>query len=162
MRHAERDWYYSYRTLFDLANERQIKLVADKTLEQYSKLTKNWTVAMNSEWTCRIYLATKMILNATVLFNSLAFASKLGLRAANPYFRYYATLSLLRAVVYTIPNQEWADGELMRISHSKAINVALDWIAKFDSSKAEEFKKICLELKAHRELISYSVPASGE
>ena len=103
-----------------------------------------------------------MILNATVLLNSLEFARTSGLRAANPYFEYYATLSLLRGVVYTIPTEKWDSGQLLAISHARAINVAFDWVAKFDKSLAEELKKTTLQLKAQRELIAYKAPASGD
>jgi hypothetical protein len=103
-----------------------------------------------------------MILNATVLLNSLEFARTSGLRAANPYFEYYAALSLLRGLVYTIPTEDWNSGELMAISHTRAINVAFDWIAKFDPSVAAKMKKTATQLKAQRELIAYKAPASGD
>lgn len=103
-----------------------------------------------------------MILNATVLLNSLEFARNSGLRAANPYFEYYAALSLLRGIVYTIPTEKWDSGQLMAISHTRAINVAFDWVAKFDKNLAAELKKTALQLKAQRELIAYKAPASGD
>ncbi|MGI4886476.1 MAG: hypothetical protein ACRYFR_16085 [Janthinobacterium lividum] len=162
MEFAGREWDYTYRELFDFADEKRIKSIADSTLKQYSTLTKKWTVELNSEWTCRAYLAIKMILNATVQLRSLEFAKKVGLRTANPYYEYYATLSILRAVVYTLPTQEWSEGKLIKISHSKAIEVAFDWLAKFDKTKSEALKQICWQLKAQRELISYSAPASGD
>lgn len=109
-----------------------------------------------------MYFTTKMILNATVLLNSLEFAQDSGLRAANPYFEYYASLSLLRGLVYTIPTEEWSAGELMTISHARAINVAFDWIAKFDKDLASSMKRTALQLKAQRELIAYKAPASGD
>jgi len=109
-----------------------------------------------------MYFTTKMILNATVLINSLEFARTSGLRAANPYFEYYAVLSLLRGLVYTIPTENWNSGELMAISHTRAINVAFDWIAKLDTSLASNMKKTSLQLKAQRELIAYKAPASGD
>ncbi len=103
-----------------------------------------------------------MILNATVLTNSLDFSTSVGLRVANPYFEYYATLSLLRGLVYTLPSEAWQDGKLLEISHSKAINVAFDWIAKFNRPKADQLKELTLQLKAQRELIAYRAPASGD
>jgi hypothetical protein len=103
-----------------------------------------------------------MILNATVLVNSLDFSRKVGLRAANPYFEYYATLSLLRGVVCLIPTEEWKDGDLLSISHTRATNVAFDWIAKFDKARADDLKRTTLQLKAQRELIAYKAPASGD
>jgi hypothetical protein len=102
-----------------------------------------------------------MILNATVLMNALDYSKEVGLRIANPYFEYYAALSLLRALVYTIPGETWSDGGLMTISHSKAINVSFDWIAKFDKDTAQRLKRLTQQLKARREVISYKAPASG-
>ena len=162
MQYAGRNWAYRYRRLFDLCPEKQLGKVAGRVAKQYAQLTKVWTSERNSEWSCRIYFATKMILNATVLLNSLEFARNSGLRAANPYFEYYAALSLLRGLVYTIPSEDWSSGELIAISHTRAINVAFDWIAKLDKSLAAEMKKTALQLKAQRELIAYKAPASGD
>ena len=162
MNYAEREWFYSYRRLFDICDERKLGSVAGKILKQYSNLTKNWDSTTNSEWTCRTYLSTKMILNATVLTNALDFSNEVGLRIANPYFEYYAVLSLLRGLVYTIPSESWNEGQLMTISHSKTINVAFDWIAKLDRNTAERLKLLTQQLKAQREVVSYKAPASGD
>ena len=162
MQHAGRTWAYSYRKLFELCSEKELAKIAGRIAAQYAKLTKDWTCERNSEWSCRMYFTTKMILNATVLLNSLEFARTSGLRAANPYFEYYAALSLLRGLVYTIPTEDWNSGELMAISHTRAINVAFDWVAKFDRSLAAEMKTTALQLKAQRELIAYKAPASGD
>lgn len=162
MQHAGRTWAYSYRKLFDVCPERKLTTVVNRVAAQFAALTQNWTSEKNSEWSCRIYLTTKMILNATVLLNSLEFSRNSGLRIANPYFEYYAALSLLRGVVYTIPTEEWDSGQLMAISHTRAINVAFDWIAKFNKSLAAELKQTAFQLKAQRELIAYKAPASGD
>lgn len=162
MQHAGRRWAYSYRRLFDICPEKKLTTVANGIAAQYAPLTQNWTHERNSEWSCRTYFTTKMILNATVLLNSLEFARRTGLRSANPYFEYYAALSLLRGLVYMIPTEEWNAGELMAIPHTRAINVAFDWIAKFDKDLAAEMKQTALQLKAQRELIAYKAPASGD
>jgi len=162
MEYGGRDWYYTYRRFFDICTEAKLNTVTGKILTQYANLTKNWDTTTNSEWTCRTYLATKMILNATVLTNALDYTNDVGLRIANPYFEYYATLSLLRALVYTIPTESWSGGELMAITHSKSINVAFDWIAKFDKETAQRLKRVTQQLKAQREVISYRAPASGD
>ena len=108
-------------------------------------------------------MSSKMILNATALWNSLDFAQSVGLRAANPYFEYYATLSLLRGVVFMLPTSQEGDLEaLISISHSRAINMAFDWLAHIDQDAATRLKKTTLRLKAQRELIAYKVPASGD
>jgi hypothetical protein len=162
MEYAGRKWFYSYRKLFGICSEPKLISTTNRILSQYSALTKSWETTTNSEWTCRHYLSTKMILNATVLTNALDYSSEVGMRIANPYFEYYATLSVIRALVYTIPSESWNDGKLMSISHSKAINVAFDWLAKFDVATADRLKRLSLQLKAQREVISYKAPASGD
>lgn len=159
---SNRKWYYSYRKLFSYCDDAKLLLLSNQILQQYSKSTKAWNPDINSEWACRIYLSSKMILNATVLLNCLEFSREKGMRAANPYFEYYATLSLLRGIVFTLPDQKWDDGNLMSISHSKAINLAFDWLAKFDKKLSDDLKVTTYQLKAQREVISYKAPASGD
>jgi hypothetical protein len=82
VQYAGRNWAYSYRKLFELCPEKELAQVAgghcsairapDEGLDKRQR---------NSEWSCRIYFTTKMILNATVLLNSLEFARTSGLRA---------------------------------------------------------------------------------
>ncbi len=103
-----------------------------------------------------------MILNATVLLQNAEYAEEKNLRIVRPYIEYYAVLSLLRCVVYTLPSQEWEDGKIIEIPHSKAINLACDWLALFNKSEAQDVKDLCKLLKAQRELISYRAPASGD
>lgn len=162
MRNTEMALVYPYRRLFNICSKSDLTPIANRITVQYAKLTKEWTPEKNSEWSCRAYLATKMILNATVLLNSLEFARSSGLRTANSYFEYYATLSLLRGLVYMIPTQEWNSGELITIPHVRAVNIAFDWVGKFDKVVAANLKQVTLQLKAQRELISYKAPASGD
>lgn len=153
---------YRYRNLFEGIDDAEVERVASEILALYAKITKAWTPSTNSEWTCRTYLATKMILNATVLVNGLNFAAGSGMRIANPYLEYYAALCSMRAVVFTLPTEEWLDGSLMAISHKKAINVSFDWLAKLNRSRSNLLKQTTLQLRAQRELISYRAPASGD
>lgn len=153
---------YPYRELPAICDAERATTVSNQIAKGYANLTTNWSQSLNSEWACRTYLATKMILNATALLNSLDFAKRSGLRAANPYFEYYAALSMLRGLIFTLPTQEWTSGELLSISHAKAINVAFDWLSKFNKDTAARLKKATLQLKAQRELIAYKAPASGD
>lgn len=162
MRFANKNWYYNYRELFSITNERTFIKCNNDILMRYSRQTKNWSEVLNSEWTCRIYLASKMILNSTVILKQSEFSRQKNLRMSIPYLEYYSILSLLRGVVFTLPDIDWDNGELLKISHAKAINLTCDWIAKFSKSKASEIKDKCLQLKAQRELISYKAPASGD
>lgn len=162
MQYAGREWWYSYRRLFEVCAEEKLKRVIGKVLTQYSPITKAWNADVNSSWVCRTYLSTKMILNATVLGNALEHSHETGLRIANPYYEYYAALSLMRAVVYTLPTVDWSDGELISISHARAINLAFDWLGKLDQETAKKAKELAKQLKAQREVISYRAPASGD
>jgi hypothetical protein len=156
------EWYYSFRELEKITNDKKSAKVIGDILKKYSVLTKAWNKEINSEWTCRVYFASKMILNSTVLLLNAEYADKKNMRIVIPYLHYYAVLSLLRSIIYTLPELNWEKGELIEISHTKAINIALDWVSKFNKEKAIEIKKTCLYLKAQRELISYRAPASGD
>jgi len=157
-----REWFYSFRELQEVCDDARCTKVSGDILKKYAKLTKCWNEELNSEWTCRSYFATKMILNATVLLMNAAYAEEKNLRVVKPYLHYYAVLSLLRCIVYTLPEQQWDDGKLIQISHTKAINLAMDWLGKFNQEKAKEVKHACSLLKAQREIISYRAPASGD
>lgn len=154
-------WFYCYRRLDEIASNKILAQRESSILQQFAALTKNWSIERNSEWVCRSYFATKMILNATVLVNSIEFCEEKGMRTAIPYYEYYAALSLLRGLVCMLPHQEWNDGELLGVSHEKAINLSVDWIAPFDRETANAIGLELRTLKANRELISYKAPASG-
>lgn len=161
-KYAGTDWEYDYREIFSLCDEKQFQRVTSRRTSLFASLTKSWDVRLNSEWVCRTYLATKMILNATVLVKSLEFAEDAGMRIANAYIAYYATLSLLRSVVFLSPLESWNEGALIKIPHSTAINSAFDCIARFDKERANQLKHTTHKLKAQRDLISYRVPSSGD
>lgn len=84
------------------------------------------------------------------------------MRVVVPYLRYYAVLSLLRAVCYSIPEHNWNDGQLIQISHAAAIDGTLEHLRQFDRTVADSAKSEIRELKAERELISYRAPSSGD
>jgi len=157
-----REWWYSFRELEAITDENKSSKLIGDVLQKYSKITKNWNKDLNSEWTCRIYFSTNMILNATVLLKNAEYAEEKNVRIVRPYLEYYAVLSLLRCIIYTLPELEWNNGELIKISHTKALNLAIDWLAKFNIEKSQQLKRICKQLKAQRELISYRAPASGD
>ncbi len=162
MNFEDREWYYDFRELDKLADHTKLTKVSNRFIAQYAKITKNWSKQLNSEWSCRIYFATNLILNATALLKSAEYASEKNLRIVKPYIEYYAVLSLLRCVVYTLPHQKWDNGQLITISHSKAINLASSCLAHFNKEESEDLKLICRLLKAQRELISYRAPGSGD
>ena len=103
-----------------------------------------------------------MILAASLQLNANQYASANNLRWVNPYLAYYAVLSLMRAIVFTLPEQDWNAGQLIKLSHAKILNLATDHIAQFDKQKADSIRDTVLNLRAARELVSYWHPSSGD
>jgi hypothetical protein len=159
---AGRDWYYDFRELDTAFTEASCAKVAARLLERYSKLTKSWSTELNSEWTCRLFMAAKLVMSSTLHVNAAYFAEDKNLRVVVPYLRYYSALSLLRAVCYTLPEHDWRDGNLIQISHVTAIEGTLEHLRRFDKTVADSAEKEIRELKAERELISYRAPSSGD
>ncbi|HCT2375993.1 hypothetical protein [Morganella morganii] len=158
----EVDECYSYRELKSIADEKKLIKVVNRFRQEYSELAKEWNCNRNSQWVCRIYFCTKMILNATVILKQSDFAEEKNLRAAVPYFHYYAMLSILRCVVLTLPTEDWEREDILSISHTKARNKTREWLARFDRNIANRFDNMFKQLKSNRELLSYKAPASGD
>lgn len=158
---AGRNWYYDFREIETAFTAASCAKVAIRLFERNSKLTKAWSPELNSEWICRLFMAAKLVMSSTLHFNAASFAEKKNLRVVVPYLRYYSVLSLLRAVCYTLPEHQWKDGRLIQISHSDAINGAVNHLRCFDKSVADSAEMEIRELKAERELISYRAPSSG-
>ena len=144
---AGQDWFYDFRELPHFLDEDKCKKASAKLSGRYSKITKAWDKDRNSEWLCKVYLSAKMIMTATLQLNTLAYAQNKNMRLVAPYLAYYSFLSLLRGIVYTLPEVEWDDGQLVKISHSKAIALACDHLASFDKKLAASIKEKVLELK---------------
>jgi hypothetical protein len=69
----------------------------------------------------------------------------------------------MRAAIITSPLQQWKNGELVSMTHSKAINVSCDILKCFTSSAcADDIKRQISEMKGRRELISYIAPSRGD
>lgn len=160
--YAGRKWYYRFREIPEFFEESDCKKVATGMAVRYSRITRSWNKERNSEWICRIYLAAKLILAASIQLEARNFAISKNLRIVDPYLAYYAVLSLLRAIVLTLPEQEWADGHIITLSHKKILNIATDHIARFDAGVASTVNGLALRLRASRELISYWHPSSGD
>jgi hypothetical protein len=158
----EVDGYYQYRELQSIADENKIRKTVNAFRKEYSALAKEWSADNNSQWICRTYFCTKMILNATVVLKQAEFAGEKNLRAAIPYFHYYATLSILRCVVMTLPTEDWVNEDMLSISHKKARIKTREWLARYDRTLATRFDEFFLALKSNRELLSYKAPASGD
>lgn len=88
-----------------------------------------------------------MILNATVILKQSDFAEEKNLRAAVPYFHYYAMLSILGCVVLTLPTEDWEREDILSISHTKARNKTREWLARYDRNIANRFDIMFKQLK---------------
>jgi len=159
---AGRKWFYDFEELASVFGDDPCRQVGNRLLQRYSVITKTWNAETNSEWTCRLYLAAKLIMSATLHVNSVYYAEERNLRVVVPYLRYYSVFSLLRAVCYTLPEHHWNHGALIEISHEKAISGALDHLRRFDPAIADTVEGEVRELKAERELISYRAPSVGD
>ncbi|KKA45648.1 hypothetical protein [Salinivibrio sp. KP-1] len=95
MSFQNREWFYSFRELEEIADVKKLDKISNRILKQYADVTKGWNKDLNSEWTCRTYFATNMILNATVLLKNAEYAEEKNMRIVKPYIEYYAVLSLL-------------------------------------------------------------------
>jgi hypothetical protein len=159
---AGRDWWYDFRTFSKILDEKSVEKYSSGNLALYSKLTKSWNNHLNSEWLCRVYLSAKMVLSASLMINSLEFAESKNLRIPSSYLEYYSIQSSLRSVVFTLPETKWDEGALIKLAHTKSINIVCDALAKIDKKFSEKLKNYILQLKAYRELISYRAPSSGD
>lgn len=159
---GKRKLYYNFRAVPDTFSLVQCEKVGESLLSRYARLTNKWTPELNSEWVARIFFSAKMILSSTLGVASLEHSKKHNLRFVQPYLRYYSVFSVLKAIVWMIPEVEWESGDLFRISHTRAINLAVDHISQFDRAFADSLKQRLLILKAQRELISYRAPSMGD
>ncbi|MFS7307270.1 hypothetical protein [Rahnella inusitata] len=162
MKFAQRDWFYDFRELGEQISESECLKVANSQAEAYSKITKHWDSERNSEWICRHYLSAKMIMSATLNINTMLYAHAKNIRLTTPYLTYYALLSLLRGIVYTLPSIGWDNGKMITLTHSKIIQFSFEFIGKFNKDVAKNLKDTVIKAKANRELISYKSPTSGD
>ena len=84
---ASRDWFYLFREIPLCFEEKSCESVASRLLQRYSRITKAWNIDQNSEWLCRLYLAAKMIMVATLQINAMHYSDDRNLRIVVPYLR---------------------------------------------------------------------------
>ncbi len=152
---------FRYSKLNEYLEERDLEKGRKKLSKNFKTQTDNWDIKKNSEWVLRNYLATKMIMSSTVMLTSLEFGKERNLRVTEPYLIYYSLLNVARAVMFTNPNAEWKNGELINSSHSKTLNILGDAIGQFNKDKGEHIKDLLERAKEYRELFSYKFPANG-
>lgn len=159
---AGREWYYPFTSLPALLEEDAAEKRIQRVLENYSGETRRWNNELNSDWVCRIYFATKLLMMATLQINSLTFAEEHNLRVVEPHLRYYALFSLCKAVCFTLPDLEWAGGDLLKMTHERVVRHAVAYISTFSQKSAASVDSLFRLAKAHRELIDYNAPSEGD
>ena len=159
---AGRSWFYDFIEMPSVFSDSSCNEAASRLLMRYSKLTKKWTSEKNSEWTCRLFMASKLIMSATLHVNSMYYAKERNLRVVLPYLRYYSVLSLLRAIYLTLPEFDWKDGSIILVKHKPTIKAVINQLREFDKNVADWAESDIYKLKAERELVSYRSPSSGD
>jgi hypothetical protein len=155
-----KDSSFEYRHLTAVGTT-ALDTYCNRTLQRYALQTKNWSKEKNAEWLVRIYLADKMILSATVLVNAVKYSCRKNLKIVEPYLCYYSMLCCCRSILFTLPDVSWNGGELMIVTHSKAINLAVDTLRLLDKNIAANAKEQLIYSRSLREMYSYRFPAQG-
>lgn len=124
------------------------------------RCNKNMTIELNSEWITRHYLATKMILSASVMLTSLEYAMEKNLKIAVPYLSYYAVLTCCRAVIFTLPEIEWGKN-LIEMGHRSILKQVKNCVKQLNKDYGDEFYLKLVGYRHYRELFSYKFPANG-
>jgi hypothetical protein len=158
---AGRGWYYDFRVLPNVP-EARLKGYWARASQRFSRVLADYSAGLNSQWISRHYFASKLIMSATLHYNAVSRAQADNLRLVVPYLRYYTILSLCRALALTVPEQEWNDGELLRMSHSKAQNVCSAAVRDLSRPLGEQVEQMVGRLRDQRELLSYGAPSSGD
>lgn len=153
--------FFEYRYLTTQFSQEELSKYCDRTLQRYALHTKSWSDNKNAEWMTRSYLSIKMILSATVMTNSLVYSRKKNVTIVEPYLSYYSILCCCRSLLFTLPDLNWNQGELLAVTHSKAINVTTDAFNLIDKNAAERIKQRLKVAQSLREMYSYRFPANG-
>jgi hypothetical protein len=159
---ANKNWQYNFREISSKFTAQKNNKVINALWKRFAKIECSWCDDDNSEWICRNYFAAKLIMSATLNINAMNYSKQRNLRMITPYLKYYALLSLMRALILTIPEKKWEGGDLLQISHKQAITLTIDYIGLFDKEYAREVDMLARSLKSSRELISYYAPTSGD
>ncbi len=152
---------YQYRRIPIDFEEVEIAKYKSSLQRKFSIATKSWTDNLHSEWTARMYLATKMIYSSTLLLNTAFYSRSKNILITEPYLLYYSILNCCRALLFAHPNQVWKDGELIKTAHTKIINGTTQILTELNKELGSEFKVLLESAKDFRELHSYKFPGDG-
>ncbi|MDF2800678.1 MAG: hypothetical protein K0S61_581 [Anaerocolumna sp.] len=153
---------FEYNTILAEFKEDEITYYQNWVYSRFHSIcNKKMDSKINSEWIARHYLATKMILSATVMLSSLEYSIDKNVRISAPYLSYYAILTCCRAVIFTLPDVKWNNKSFLEMNHSKISNEIKNCMMKLNKDYAERISKSINLYREYRELFSYKFPATG-
>lgn len=152
---------FEYIVLQSFFSEEEIKAYCNKVRNRYLKILANYDERLNSEWVIRNYMSVKLVLSSTLMLTSLRYSEEKNLQIVEPYLIYYALHNCCRSLLFTIPDEKWNDGKLVRSTHNKSINVAVDTISAISPEVGLHIKNLLENARNYRELFSYRFPANG-
>lgn len=152
---------YNFKQLNEKFSVNEIANYKGKLKGQFSKLTKNWSDELHSEWTARMFLSAKMIYSSTLLLNTLDFSKRRNIRVIEPYLLYYSIFNCCRALTFSHPTQIWRNGNLISDSHNRVIINSTEIVARINNEVSIGLLDLIKRTKDYRELFSYKYPADG-
>jgi hypothetical protein len=149
---------YQYKVLNDIFTDNELDKYKNSILNKFNEII--WDDDKYSEWVIRNYLGIKMILSSSVMLSSCEYSIN-NIRVVEPYLYYYSILNCCRCYLFTNPNMEWKNGDLICLSHEKIINCISNYISIANKDIAKNLENDIRFLKYYRELFSYRFPANG-
>lgn len=153
---------YEYRELDSYFEEHDLAKYKSNFSKRAISLAKKWNQELNSEWIVRHYLAVKMILSSTLIYNSLEYSESRNVQISEPYLRYYTLLCACRAVVFTSMDNPWLDGKIVTLPHSKILSATENCLKSISKKEGSRVANQLGTAKANRELFSYAFPSNGD
>lgn len=152
---------FEYERIFEVFRNDEVIEYQEWISKGFGRIcNKSMTRELNSEWITRHYLATKMILSASVMLTSLDYAIRKNLKISVPYLSYYAILTCCRAVIFTLPEIAWGQ-QLIKMRHDKILKQVKNCLKKINNGYGDEFYQDLVAYRDYRELFSYKFPAQG-
>lgn len=151
-------WFYDFRQLLKLFDDETIEKFLNANQQIYAEIAKKWSDELYSEWLCRLFHSSKMIVSATLTINTLTFAEEKNLKFTSGYLEFQALQFCMRSVSLMSPLSKWDEGSLLTGSHNSVLKTVCEIISVLDGELATKFKKYYHYLDAYNKLVSCSTP----
>lgn len=152
---------YPYVAVPCMVQNAELQRWISRLRQQCSAKAKRWNSVLHTQHLARYFLALRFIAAATVMLASEDFAARKNLLVMQPYLRYYALLSMLRAYEATIPSVDWPSNIPPRRGHEGYINVAVAELRTLQPALADRVARIANQSRMYRNMLSYAFPLSG-